>query len=126
DGADYNGMGKGIADIVITDMAANTKVRLVDRSHIQSILEEQNLAKSGAVDPETAVRLGKLLGVCYAITGGFMSDGKGSVVFTARTVSIETGRVGNPEKVQAKSDDILGMLAQLSAKLNGDLDLSGC
>src|SRR3954470_15718500 len=72
DKADYDGIGKGIADILITDLASNAKVRVVDRERIQNILAEQNLTKSGAVDGQTAVRLGKLMGACYSIYGTFM------------------------------------------------------
>src|SRR5262245_40470351 len=74
DRADYDGLGKGIADMLITDMASNPGVRVVERERIQSLLTEQNLTKSGAVDPQTAIRLGKIVGAQYMITGGFMSD----------------------------------------------------
>jgi TolB-like protein len=126
DAADYNGLEKGITDLLITDMASNTKFRVVDRARIEQILQEQNLIKTGAIDPETAVRLGKLLGACYSIYGGFIHDAKGTTILTAHSVSIETGRVGNPEKIQSTSDDVLGIIAQLSAKVNADLDLTGC
>src|SRR3954469_3438069 len=78
DRADYDGLGKGIADMLITDMASNQNVRVVERERIQALLTEQNLVKSGAVSPETAIRLGKIIGAQYMITGGFMSDGRGN------------------------------------------------
>src|SRR5215210_2916615 len=74
DRADYDGVGKGLADMLITDMAANPNVRVVERERIQSLVMEQNLTKSGAIDPNTAIRLGKIVGAQYMITGGFLSD----------------------------------------------------
>src|SRR5262245_5726900 len=62
---DYDGIGKGIMDLVITDLATGGKVRVVDRARIQSILDEQKLTTSGAIDGQTAVRVGRLLGACY-------------------------------------------------------------
>jgi TolB-like protein len=53
---DYDGIGKGIQETLIADMAANGKIRLVDRERIQRVLDEQHLTKSGAVDPATAGR----------------------------------------------------------------------
>ncbi|MDE3216965.1 MAG: hypothetical protein KGO03_11225, partial [Gemmatimonadota bacterium] len=53
DAADYNGIGKAIQDMLITDMAGNGNVTLVDRDKIQQLLQEQNLVRQGAVDPET-------------------------------------------------------------------------
>src|SRR3954468_4024819 len=66
---DYDDIGKGIADVMITDLSASTKVRVVDRTRVQNILAEQQLAKDGKIDQATAVRAGKLLGACYTIYG---------------------------------------------------------
>ena len=123
DRADYDGLGKGIADLLITDMASNAAMRVVERDRIQSVLQVQDLIKSKSIDPQTAVRLGRILGAQYMITGGFMSDGKGGLVLTSRVISVETSAITNPMKLQAKTDDVLGLIAQLSAKLNSELKL---
>ena len=54
---------------------------------------------AGAIDPQTAVRLGKILGAQYVVFGGFMTDGKSTAVLTARTVDVETSAIANPQKV---------------------------
>jgi TolB-like protein len=126
DAKDFDGIGKGVMDLLITDLASSTKVRVVDRERVQQILAEQNLTKSGAIDAETAVRVGKLLGACYSIYGGFMRDMQGGNVLTAHTTSNETGQIENPEKVLSKGDDVMALIAQLSAKLSSDLKLSSC
>jgi TolB-like protein len=122
DARDYDGLGKGIADLLITDMASNQKVRLVDRDRIQTVLQEQNLVKSGSIDPQTAVRVGKILGAQYAVVGTFMNV-SGQMVLTGRTIDVETTEIANPQKVQAKGDDVLGLIAQMSSKLNNDIKL---
>ncbi len=123
DAADYNGIGKAIQDMLITDLAANPNVVVVDRERIQQVLQEQGLIKSGAIDPATAVRIGKLVGAQYAITGGFMNDGRGNMVLTGRSFSMETGVIANPQRVQQKGDDVLGLIGQLSAKVAKDMKL---
>ena len=122
--AEYDGLGKGIADMLITDMASNPNVRVVERERIQSLLVEQNLVKQGAVDPQTAIRLGKLVGAQYMITGSFMSDSKGRLILTARTVNVETSVIANPMRLDGKGDDVLGFISQLSTKLNTELRLT--
>ena len=87
--ADFDGIRTGVQDLLITDMASNAKIRLVDRAHIAEIQAEQNMVKSGAVDPQTAVRLGKILGAQYAVTGGWTSDAAGKAILTCRTIDIE-------------------------------------
>lgn len=46
------------------------KFSVVEREKLASIMKEQGLGASGAVDPQTAARVGKILGVRYMITGG--------------------------------------------------------
>ncbi len=43
---------------------------VVERERLDMILKEQGLASAGAVDPQTAAKIGKILGVRYIITGG--------------------------------------------------------
>jgi TolB-like protein len=123
DHADYDGVGKGIADILITDMASNPNVRVVERERIQALITEQNLTKAGAIDPQTAIRLGKIIGAQYMITGGFMSDGKGTFVLTARSINVETSAISNPQRLTDKGGDVLALIAQLSAKVSGEMKL---
>jgi TolB-like protein len=122
DRADFDGLGKGIADLLITDLAGSPRMRLVERERIQKLLEEQNLTKAGAIDAQTAVRLGKILQAQYMITGGFMSTGK-QMVLTARAISVESSQILNPERVQDNGDDVLALIGKMSEKLNAGLDL---
>jgi TolB-like protein len=122
--ADYDGMATGVQDLLITDLASNTKIRLVDRAHLNEVLAEQNLSKTGQVDPTTAVRIGKILGAQYAVTGGFMSDGSGSAMLTGRTIDIETTQIINPQKIQGKTTNVLGLITDLSSKIASNMNLA--
>jgi TolB-like protein len=120
---EYDGIATGVQDLLITDLASNSKIRLVDRSSIDAVLKEQGMVKANQVDPTTAVRLGKIMGAQYAVVGGFIADGKGNAVLTGRTVDMETTQIANPEKITGKSDDVLGMITSLSSKLSANLKL---
>ncbi|MGH7615709.1 MAG: CsgG/HfaB family protein [Gemmatimonadaceae bacterium] len=124
DHADYDGMSKGVQDLLITDLAANAKIRLVDRSRLQDLLAEQNLSKTGVVDQATAIKVGHMLGAQYAITGGFITDGKTQTRLDSHVIDMETSLIGNPQSVTGKTDDVLGLIAQLSAKVSGNLKLA--
>lgn len=123
DRADYDGLGKGIADLLITDLAGNPNVTVVERERIQQVLQEHQLIKAGAIDNQTAVEVGKIVGAQYMITGGFINTGKGQMVLTARAINVKTSQITNPEKVMSKDDDALGLVAQLSAKMQKDMRL---
>jgi curli biogenesis system outer membrane secretion channel CsgG len=43
---------------------------VVERDKLNLVLKEQGLAASGAVDPTTAAKVGKILGVKYVVLGG--------------------------------------------------------
>jgi TolB-like protein len=124
---DYDGIGKGIMDLVITDLATGGKVRVVDRSRVQSILEEQNLTKSGAIDGTTAVRVGRLLGACYSVYGTFVRNDKtGDNVLTIHTTSNETGQIQNAIKVESKGDDMLDLIGKASTQFSNQVDVKAC
>lgn len=60
-----------IQDLFVTELseAGSGKIRLIDREALEKIRGEINFGQSGEVDPATAVKVGKLLGVKYMITG---------------------------------------------------------
>lgn len=122
DAADYAGMGKGVADLLITDLTAAANVRVVERERIEALLHEQNLAKQGQIDPATAVRLGRILGARHMITGGFMSTGD-RMVLTARAFDVETGQIVHTQKVSQAGDDVLALIGELSTRLTTSLKL---
>lgn len=62
-------LGKGVADELVTALLATNRFRLIERAEIDRVLEEQNLGKGGAIDPETAAKIGKILGVQYLVIG---------------------------------------------------------
>lgn len=122
--AEFDNISTAVQDLLITDMASNAKIRLVDRSHIAEIQAEQNMVKGGMVSSETAIRLGKIMGAQYAVTGGWIADKDGKAILTGRTIDIETSQIGNPQKIDGKTDNVLSMISDLSSKLNGNLNLA--
>ena len=122
--ADFDGLGRGIADMLMTDLASSANVKLVDRAQINRIMDEQGMTKSGAIDPATAVKIGKLIGAQYMITGGFMTDGKTKAVMTARAINVSTTEITAPQRVNGSTNDVLGMIADLSAKVSGGMHLA--
>lgn len=113
----------GIVDLLTGAMAANPRLRVVERERVQAILAEQGLSKSDNIDKATAVRLGKLLGAHHIITGGFITDTKGNMRLTSRSVNAETGAIEYAQDVRGKSDDVLTLIDQAAEKLNSGLKL---
>lgn len=108
------GASKGIADLLVNKLVENGSYRVIERSKIDALLQEQNLGDSGRVDASTAARIGKLLGVETIMVGSitrFNVDEKASgvriggifgnkkktntavVQITARLIDTETGEI---------------------------------
>jgi TolB-like protein len=121
--ADYDALGKGIADVLITDLATNPTIRVLERDRVQQLMDEQNLGSAGRVDQETAVKVGKLLGVHHMIFGGFIVDQRGTMRLDARAVNVETGVIEHVESVTDRADNLLAILSTLADKLNKGMKL---
>jgi TolA-binding protein len=122
--AEFEGIRTGVQDLLITDMASNSHIRLVDRARINEVLREQNMVSNQQIDPQTAIHLGNIMGAQYAIVGGFMSDGHGKAVLTGRTIDLETTQIANPEKITGSADDVIGLISQLSSRLSANMKLA--
>jgi TolB-like protein len=121
--ADYDALGKGIADVLITELATNSAIRVVERDRIQQLIDEQNLSTAGRVDKATAVQVGKLLGVHHMIFGGFIIDPQGQMRLDARAVNVETSEIEHVESVTDKADNMLAVLSAMADKLNKGMKL---
>ncbi|UCD32379.1 MAG: tetratricopeptide repeat protein [Desulfobacterales bacterium] len=60
---------KGLAAMVLTDMAKIKSLKVVERLRLQALLEEMNLGKTGIVDENTAPKVGRLVGADNLIVG---------------------------------------------------------
>ena len=121
--ADYAPLSKGMAEMLITELARNSRVRVVERSQLQQLLAEQNLASGDRVDKETGLRLGKILGAHHMLIGSFVIDPKQNMRIDVRSVNTETSQIEYVESIDGKADRMLGMVTDLGTKVNAGLKL---
>jgi TolB-like protein len=104
-------LSKGLAQMLISDLAAAEVARVVERDRLQALLNEQKLAASGKVgkfDSATAARVGKLLGARYLVMGSYF-DLLGALRADARLVNVETGQIIKSVGATGPPGDFLGM-----------------
>ena len=112
----------GIQQMLLTELAQNEQLRIVERSRLREILQEQALVTSGQVDPGTAARIGKLVGARYVITGVFI-DLYGRFRIDGRVVDVETGEILNTQQVQDRKQNLYEMLVELAGSITRGVDL---
>ena len=118
----YDPYTSGLAEAIGTFIARSGIVQLVERSRLQSVIDEQNLGLSGVLDEESATEVGRLLGAQAVILGSYLLEGDRFQV-NARMIDTETGRVltaeqaGSAELLQAADEVAVGLLRQLGIEV---------
>lgn len=69
--AEHAALAKGIAAMVISDLARVPGLKVLERQKVQKLADEIRLGESGLVDQETAVRAGRLLRAEKVVVGSF-------------------------------------------------------
>jgi curli biogenesis system outer membrane secretion channel CsgG len=96
-------------DVFVTELVKSGKFTVVDREQLEAMMQEKHLTQSGDIDKSTAMKLGKILGLNYLLTGavteygntdvsgggGGVSAGKRKFVaaLNARLINASTGEV---------------------------------
>ena len=68
-------VGKGISDLLVTDLVKDGSYSVIERKALDKILKEQNFSNSDRADPNSAAKIGKLLGVDAIIVGSITQFG---------------------------------------------------
>ncbi len=82
----YSRGGAAAQDVFVTELVKSGKFRVIDRERLDAIMREKNLSLSGDIDPSTATRVGKLLGVQYFLTGAVTEYGSSTAGARAPSV----------------------------------------
>jgi TolB-like protein len=122
DKENFDALQKGIAGMLISELAANPAARVVEREQIQSLLDEQHLGATGQVDPQTAAKVGKLVGARYIITGTFV-DFYGDFRVDLRLVNTETSEIIKVESDRMQRDHLFDIIRSLATRLMKDVNL---
>ncbi len=67
------GNGKGVSNILVDKLVKSGNFSVIERTKIDSILQEQDFGASGRVDSNTAAKIGRLLGVELVVFGSVTS-----------------------------------------------------
>jgi curli biogenesis system outer membrane secretion channel CsgG len=131
----YSNVGNDLSGMLTNELAGTGKFKVVERSKLDKVLDEQDLADSGRISKSTGAKIGKLTGAQYLVfatvsafeentkgTGGGLSfkgisvGGKKEEAYMAvdlRVVDTTTGEISFSRTVEARSTSY-GMSGGLS------------
>src|SRR6266849_3978669 len=106
----WNNMGPAARNQIDTEFSENrllsSKFGVVEREKLKLAMQEQGLAASGAVDPTTAAKVGRILGVKYVVTGAIDMFGVAAyVVQASATINLRFIDTTTAERVVSISAD---------------------
>lgn len=138
-----SGVGYDLASMVTNELANNGNFRVVERSKLNPILREQNLAKAGRISKATRAKIGELTGAKYLVLGtvsayeentqgtgggfsisGIRIGGKNDKAYMAidlRVVETTTGEIAYNRTVEARSGGFGFKVGLSRGKFSGDL-----
>lgn len=82
-----------LSERLTTYLAEMKGIRVVERSLLKKILEEQHLSETGVVDANSAQQIGKVLGVDVIVTGTLIDSAGDETELNARVLKSDTGEV---------------------------------
>jgi hypothetical protein len=108
--------GAQLSLLLATELSTIDGVTTVERQELTTLLEEQQLGKSGMVDPGTAARIGHLTGARVLVTGRIFTVGKETTA-AVKLMSTETGRVFGAAETFSSEASPADAAKKLGAKL---------
>lgn len=121
--ADYDALGKGLAAMMITDLAAVESLQVVEREHLQEVLQEMERQRSQYFDQSTAVRAGKLVGAQYILAGQITAV-KPRVRLDTRIIDVATSEVVKSAQVIGDEEKFFELQQRLAKNLIDGLSIA--
>ena len=108
--------GKYLAEELITRLFQTDKFRIIERSLLNKVVEEQKLSLTQLIEPSSAQKLGRILGV-DAIVSGTITDLGGKLKINARMIGTETGDVfAVASTAITKDETVVKLLGTIEAR----------
>ena len=111
-------LGRYFAEELTTRLYLTGKFEVIERQLLNKILREHQLSLSGIIDENSAVELGKILGV-DAIATGSITDLGSNVKVNARLISAESGKLFSVASVKIYKDDTIRKLLEQTVDSDG-------
>ena len=119
---EYDGLGKALAGMLVSDLSKVPGLELVERDRLQALMDEMKLAETGFLDEATAQKLGSGVGARFVLTGSY-SVVQDTFVLDARVIEVETGAIKKAADATGAVSDFVTVEKDLVEELVEGLDV---
>ncbi len=116
----YNGtdssiqpLRRGLAQLLVTDLAKSRQIRVLERERMQAIVSELRLSDSSRADPAAALRTGRLLRAAEVVQGSIADQPGNQLQVNAAVVDVGSAGI----KATAQGKDLLSRLFDIEKRL---------
>jgi curli biogenesis system outer membrane secretion channel CsgG len=122
------GIGEAAADILGTILQKTGRFIVIPQQDIESIMQQQHLGATGAVNPDTAAKMGEILGLNAIVTGAVTAyseaeEGQDLLVYKSKKqiarVTVDYRIVDTTTGVQLMADSGAGVYEKSAGKVLG-------
>ena len=110
----FGWMRKGLADLLVEELARLQSVTVVQRDRLEEVVREQSFQLSGRVDEASAVRVGRLTGASVLLVGGFAVVGQ-TLRVDVQFIGVERGAVLDTASAEGPAAEPLTVAKSLTA-----------
>ncbi len=113
----YQPLGRALAEFLVNDLSQTGRIKVLERAHVQLLLNELRLAQTRAVDPATAARAGRMLRAERVVQGSLDGNPR-SIQTQTSIVRVGTNRwPGEPAAAPLRETDALSALTAMQKRL---------
>ena len=113
-------IGTGIKEHLTTQLSQIPEFVVVERTRLSDAIKELNFNRSQYVDPATAQKMGKVLGVQSVVVGSYLKL-DGAMRINVRLVDVETGQVKAPTLVDGSFKKFFDLQNDVAMKLAAEM-----
>jgi len=100
--AQKDGQGSALITLLnekaVSDLTEIEQLRVLERSKLEAVLREQELAVSDLVDTENAIQIGRIMAADLLLTGTVIEMAQSVIVFS-RIIAVESGEIESAAQV---------------------------
>jgi TolB-like protein len=106
-------LGRGLAQLLVTDLAKSRQIRVLERERMQAIVNELQLSDSARADPAAALRSGRLLRAAQVVQGSITDQPGNQLQVNASVVDVGSAGV----RATAQGRDLLERLFDIEKQV---------
>jgi len=115
---------RGMAELVVTDLARSRRLTVVERAQLQALMDEMSRQNKLGVAAGTGVQLGKILQAGSIVGGQISQIGPNQLNTSSNVTSVRTSQVvGNGLNTQNSIDDLLNIEKSIVRQVFTDLGI---